>query len=70
MDQYFKIENWLNQNAYDVFINEVEIEDKFKKCLKKSKLSNRIKNKLEYNVEIMKEFTKVASAKNVLETTW
>jgi ribosomal protein S30 len=48
----------------------VEIEDKFKKCLKKSKLSNRIKNKLEYNVEIMKEFTKVASAKNVLETTW
>jgi hypothetical protein len=30
MDQSFKIENWLSQNAYDVFMNEVEIEDKFK----------------------------------------
>ncbi len=34
MDQSSKIENWLSQNAYDVFMNEVEIEDKFKKCLK------------------------------------
>jgi hypothetical protein len=25
---------------------------------------------LEYNVEIMKEFTKVAYANNVMETTW
>jgi hypothetical protein len=40
------------------------------KCLRKSKLSNRINKKLKYNVKIMKEFTKVASAKNVLEATW